>query len=257
MRLPVLLLSVAATATSLAAQPVSETITVQVIEIEATVIDRNGAPVDNLRREDFDVRVGGKAAEVTNFYRVDGGAVAGESRATTDAAAAPAAMPARLIIFIDDLHLAPGSKGRSLGALREYVETSMAPTTKPILIRWNGSMSNMNPAKSKAALLHEIDRIAREPVRSIHAASERMRVMRQADDVIDFPGPQADERAQAAMRVAVQYAEERRREADVTLDALKELVTLLAAYPGRKVVLYVSDGVPLRAGTETGDKTRR
>lgn len=246
MRTLALLVAIAA-AMPLAGQAASEAITVQVVEIEAVVIDGTGAPVENLQRDDFDVRVNGKPAEVTNFHRVERGVAGGGSRATGEAQA----VPSRLIVFIDDLHLLAGSKKRALDALRRYAETSISDATKPILIRWNGSMSSMKPARDKEALLREIARIEREPVRSTRAAAERQRVLRQINDVLDIPGPNADERAQYAMMAAVQYAAERHRDAHVTLEALKELVTLVSSFPERKVLLYVSDGLPLRAGTET------
>jgi VWFA-related protein len=243
----------------LAAQEASETITVQVVEVEAVVIDATGAPVEGLRSEDLEVRVNGKPAEITNFYRIHRGVAQDDVpqdqvRAPGIPAAQP--LPSRLIVFIDDLHLQPGSKKRALDALQSYVRTEMPKTTRPIIVRWNGSRSSFRESKSAETMLAEIEQMKREPVRSVHATADRIRVLRQIDDVIDNPSKYPEALAQMALYTAVQYEKDRHRDATVMLEALEELVTLAAGFPERKVVLFVSDGVPLHAGTETVEYAR-
>src|SRR5688500_1511078 len=82
-----------------AAAQVAETLEVNVTELEAVVLDKSGKPVEGLTREDFEVRVGGKPVELTNFFAVRKGVtVEEESSAAT-------ALPTRLFIFIDERHL--------------------------------------------------------------------------------------------------------------------------------------------------------
>jgi hypothetical protein len=60
-----------------AAAQITESIEVHVLEIEATVLDRGGKPVEGLAASDFDVRVDGKLVPVTNFFMVKRGVVGG------------------------------------------------------------------------------------------------------------------------------------------------------------------------------------
>jgi hypothetical protein len=46
------------------------------------------------------------------------------------------------------------------------------------------------------------------------------------------------------------YAESVRSDLNFTIDAMREMVSSLAGLPGRKAILYVSDGVPLIAGED-------
>ena len=80
---------------SLAAQT-TETIDVRVMEIDAVVVDRKGNLVNGLTRDDFEVYVGGKRRQPSNFYAVreslvvteqDGSGV--EQPATASAQTAP------------------------------------------------------------------------------------------------------------------------------------------------------------------------
>ena len=48
----------------------TETVEVRVLEIEATVVDRNQNIIGDLTRDDFTVAIGGQPAEITNFAAV-------------------------------------------------------------------------------------------------------------------------------------------------------------------------------------------
>ena len=49
----------------------SETIDVNVVEVDVVVLDAQGNPVPGLRASDFDLRVGGHRRAITNFYPVN------------------------------------------------------------------------------------------------------------------------------------------------------------------------------------------
>jgi hypothetical protein len=53
-----------------------------------------------------------------------------------------------------------------------------------------------------------------------------------------------------ALMWAESYAESTRNDLHFTIDALREIVTSLAGLPGRKAILYVSDGIPMIAGED-------
>ena len=62
--------------------PTSETIDVNVVEVDVVVLDAQGKPVPGLERKDFDLRVGGRKRTITNFYAVNR-RPEGQSAATT------------------------------------------------------------------------------------------------------------------------------------------------------------------------------
>src|SRR5688572_5806803 len=146
---------------------IAESIEVHLLEIEATVVDRGGKPVEGLTAADFDVRVEGKRVPVTNFYLVKRGAIVEERTAGSQPAAVsqtPDIIPTRLVLFVDDVHLHQRTKKRAIEALHTFVEKTMDDATTAMLVRWNGSLTIVVPAtKDRAALLKAIDAMATEP----------------------------------------------------------------------------------------------
>src|SRR5437764_13154931 len=87
----------------------SETISVNVVEVDVVVLDSQGKPVSGLRPSDFDLRVGGHKRTITNFYEVNRRAE--EARAA--AGAAPVSRRDYVVLFIDDVHLNQHEKKRA------------------------------------------------------------------------------------------------------------------------------------------------
>lgn len=240
-----------------AAQTASEAITVHILEVEAVVVDRLGAPVTNLTADDFEVRINGAPAPVVNFYSVRRGAIQESAPSSQTTAVAAPPVPSQILIVTDDLHTTAGAKKRALDALQSYVRTAMTANTTATLIRWNGTMSiKAKPTKERETLRRELGSMLREPVRSIAAAGDRRRVLREIEEVFLVAPEQQLPLAEKAMQSAVRYAEERHRDAEMTIEALRELITFAGGLTGRKMVLFVSEGVPLRAGSETLEYAR-
>ena len=218
----------------------SETLEVRVLEIEATVVDRDQRTVEGLRREDFLVTIDGKPAEVTNFSSVSRGV-------TRDADAAQSVVdmpvPTRLIIVVDDFHLHPEPKRRALAALRRYVEETMDAATTATLITWNGALTTRTtPTSRRDILLNAIDASAKEIPRGSMADAER----RQLESVRRQIGA-----GPTYTRMVENYAESQAEDVDRTVSALEDIIDQVAAtIDGRKIVLFVSEGVPVHPGSE-------
>jgi VWFA-related protein len=240
--------------------PVGEEVEVHVLEIEAVVLDRNGKTITGLGRGDFEVRIGGKPAEITNFYAVDRGRIV-EARPIAGAApdAPPQQMPTQLMVVIDDLHLHQRTRNRALTALKRYVETAMSDSTMVTVARWNGIMRTiMKPTNDRPTLLRLIGDIEREPAAMPRTDSERRQVIRKIDDVILHPIPNMqDAQASQALAAATSYTVARTREAEDTINALGDLITIMSGLEGRKVLLYVSEALPQQPGVEVLEYARQ
>jgi VWFA-related protein len=237
----------------------AEAVEVHVLEIEAVVLDRQGRPVRGLTRNDFEVLIDRRPAAITNFYAVDKGHIV-ESRAAAEASPETPAqrMPTQLMVVIDDLHLHQSTRSRALSALRNYVETSMSDSTSVTLARWNGIMRTiMKPSSDRTTLLRVIDNIAREPASMPRTDSERRQVIRKIDDVVLHPIPNMqDAQASQALAAATAYTVARTREAEDTINALGDLITIMSGLDGRKVLLYVSEALPQQPGVEVLEYAR-
>lgn len=227
----------------LAAQ-VTESIEVHVLEIEVSVLDRAGKPVEGLTAADFEVRVNRKSTEITNFYLVKRGAIVDDTvgaAGSQPAEAPPQIIPTRLVLFIDDMHLHQRSKKRAVESLRNFVEKTMDDATTAMLVRWNGSLSVVVPAtKDRPRLLAAIDAMTTEPALQRRVDSQRLLLQQMAETV--------DPQIMRMQRLA--YAESQARDTRQTLDALREVTRAASGLEGRKMLLHVSEGLPLFAGWE-------
>ena len=244
---------------SLSAQTLSETYEVHVLEVEAVVLDRAGKPVRGLTRADFDIRIDGQPADITNFYAIDRGEIVDDRPDTGAANDSVQRMPTRLVVVFDDVHLRQAARKRALNALKSYVQSSMDERTTVMIIRWNGAMKTRVESSGDAhALLRAIGQMERETSLMRHADSDRRQVLRQIDDVILHPVPfYQDVQASNALRNAVRFVEERTREAADTMNALSNLITLLSGLEGRKNLLYISEALPQQPGVEVLDYARK
>jgi VWFA-related protein len=146
-RCAALSLLVAACAQTVAAQtrqprsPDDEVIRVnaEIVQTDVTVVDKRGRFVDDLRPEQFELKVDGRAVPLSFFERVRAGGADEESKlnaargvkATTaahDKAPLPQAQGRGRVIFffVDDLHLAADSLARVRKSLIRFVEEQMA-----------------------------------------------------------------------------------------------------------------------------------
>jgi len=236
-----------------------ESIEVRVLELEVSVLDREGKAVEGLTRDDFVVRVGKREVPVANFFAVRKGIVVTEAQSETQGEAqTPVAeetsIPTSLVIFIDDLHLSQHSHARAVAALRRYVSNTIGHDTTATLLRYNRTLDvRIRPTERAGAILRELDQLSLMPATD-DIARERRLLIRDIDDVLiayrnegrTLGGETPDT---LLMRIE-RYAENRSADVDHTLRAIERAIELASAFSGRKVLLYVSDGLPQVPGLE-------
>lgn len=256
----VTVLAVTLMATGLFAQ---EAIEVHVLELEAVVLDRNGKPIDDLTRDDFEVLLDGKPAEVTNFYAVRRGEVVDEKREREFADTAgtryePASAKSRLIVIFDEMHLAPAGRTRAVAALRKYLSTSLTPGMSATILRYDGMISVAAKTTSdREELLRGLEQLEKSTATdALRNRTERERLMRTIDEIAAGGGRQdlnRVTRAEMALRDVELYAVRQAAVSERTLAAVSDLLAMAAGLEGRKVVLYVSEGIPMQPGIELFD----
>src|SRR3954454_9606857 len=107
-------------ASALSAQ-VTESIDVRVVNVDVTVMSRQG-PVRGLTRDDFEIREDGKVQTITNFYTSDetrGTVAAARPAAASSPAAAPAQAPderfrRKVLVLVDNHHTTRRSRDTAL-----------------------------------------------------------------------------------------------------------------------------------------------
>jgi VWFA-related protein len=232
-----------------------ETVDVRVLELDVVAVDRNGHPADGLTRADFDVQIGNRRAEVSNFYAVKRGALVDEqsSGARPSTIAPETRMPVSLVILIDDTRLTVRGKQRAMEALREYIKENVGTNTTAMLARFNGSLDvRTRPTERPGMLLAELDRMAEEPGQ--FSESERRGTIKEVDDALTgVTSSTRAHRLEQAWQQVVLYAERESHIIERSIDGIRAAIRLAAAFDGRKSVLYVSEGLPMMAGADLFD----
>src|SRR5437867_4089119 len=111
-----------------AAQPLTQSIDVTVVNVDVVVTAPDGSPARGLTRDDFQIFEDGKAQPITNFYAVERHEAAPAS-AVAPAPAAEAAAPAsddprfrrKVLLLIDNAHISKHARDVALDGLERFI----------------------------------------------------------------------------------------------------------------------------------------
>jgi VWFA-related protein len=153
-------------AAALAQQPtptapvfVSE-VTVNNITVDVKVVDAQGVPVPDLKREDFRILEDGKGQAITNFLAVIGGQVA----ASPDGTVVGQPAPRQVVVFFDLYQLIEPDKRLVLDSLREQISVGLPPAETMAIVSFDGSLRvHAPPTSSREKLLEALKAVERLP----------------------------------------------------------------------------------------------
>ncbi|MEM9597508.1 MAG: VWA domain-containing protein [Acidobacteriota bacterium] len=242
-----------------------EVVSVHVVNVDVRVTDRDGRPVRGLVAEDFTLREDGEAVDITYFSEVPPrpGAPAAEAPAdgasdgeTEDDADVPSAL---LVFVIDDTAVEPRNRQRALEQVRDALDRGFDPYTAVTVAVIDGGLKILaQPTGDVSQLRAALDRIAEAPPQGIVRQRERDAELREV--LSDVGGilrevrsgvtePEEGVRRLNALVQRVQIESGRRRDENLdSLAALGGLVEALQPMPGRKAIVYLSQGLALRPG---------
>jgi VWFA-related protein len=259
----------AAEADAPAREGFGETVSVEIVNVEVWVADRQGRPVTGLTREDFELLEDGEPVEITNFAAYDAPAPAAEPLAAEAPGEAPTApgegdeSRLHLAILVDDWNLRPEDRARVLDDLREFLASELHADDRVMLAVHDSAIQLVQPfTTDPRALARAIDRIDRGAAAGVALRNERRaalegirqgfetaahmatRAATEEPCVSGFPDMENAARAYAA---AVEGHAKR------SAGALASVSQMLSGVPGRKVLLYIGNGLDQRAGAELFD----
>jgi VWFA-related protein len=230
-----------------------ENVEVNVVNLDVYVTGRDGQPLTGLTRQDFEILEDGRPVTVSNFYAVRDGRPADAAPAALpvpgapapalldDDAGAPEDQQLHLIVFVDNLFLGPSSRNRTLREVQHFLQ-GIGPDARVMLVSFERSVTIRQAFTTDPRLVGR----ALEGVLELAAlGSSRETDRRQVLDRVLQSRDLAD--AHAAIEF---WAEATENDVHNSIRALKNLVATLSGLPGRKALLYISDGIPMTAGEE-------
>jgi VWFA-related protein len=229
----------------------------ELVQVDAVVTDKDGRYVTDLGQEDFEIVEDGKTRPITNFRYVTllpaaPGAAPGRPRGPEGPPPVrPGAAGATMAIVVDDLSLTFESTSRTRKLLYDFVNERLAAGELLAVLHTGGGMANLQQFTSDPRLLRAaIDglpfnlagRGLTEPVGSRDAIIADSR----GADVSNTPRTGPD--GAARQRELEEFVSGMMRERQVgvslsALTALERVVEGLERLPGRKSLLFLSEGM--------------
>lgn len=271
-----------------AQEPVSdffETVEVNVVTLEVFVTDKRGKPVTGLTVDDFEVFDNGDPVDISYFLAVEGqNTVPASPGDATDAstvsdvstvsapniaeASAPrqSVVPSReanaealtVVLFVDAANIQEHNRDRVLDKLREspWFQDGNRDRVMVVAHRGSGAVDVVQHlTDDPKALAGALESLTTIPTGGSRVLGEFISLSRNMLDLTREEGSinggfsQGNDAEPALIEASIQeYSERRFGELRNTVRALESFVDSLAGLQGRKALVYVSDGLPLRPG---------
>ena len=240
-------------------------IEVTVANLVVYVTDKKGRAITDLTKDDFEVYQDGARKQISNFKLYTDEVIRHQLAAAdellapgatpTPSAEAPAGpIPVHLVHYIDNENLNPLDRNRVLRQTREFVRTSLHPPAQMMVVAYQRSFEVLQEFTSEP---HQVLAAMRSVGRYTGGRSERETTHREIVDEIkrieqenrasgtNSAGQGLGSQWNEVYRLINNYAMETANDLLFTLDNLRQIITSLSGLPGKKGVIYVSNGLPM------------
>ncbi len=231
-----------AAATPPAAAVMTETVDVEIVNIDVHVTDRQGAPITGLARTDFQVFENGERVDPVNFYEL----VREDPEATT---------PIWVVLYFDLHNLLSANRDGAIDELEQGLPVVLEDSRVRVMVashddrpevihgftrNWASIRGALASLRNRTTIGDQRDGLRQSAQLSVSDAFHRMR----STDRLDRQNAGlALDGLLGQMRT---YAREVYNDAESSFEALGDFVRTLAWLDGRKAVVFVSDGIAER-----------
>jgi VWFA-related protein len=230
--------------------PVTEAVQVHVVNVDVVATGKDGKPVLDLNPDEFELYEDGHLVGLTNFLAPE---KAPQSGAVTEASSPPQIAPISeeaqqrtLIVFVDDLNLTRLTRTLVLERLGRFMDEQLSNGYREVLLAFDMSLRHLTPITSDGSAVASGVKSLRKRVNEGQMIRiQRDRLLADLGGGAAVGGGRMQDVARqglvddSAMFQLEQYNLERR-----LLDSLLEVVDSFSGMPGRKALLFVSEGIP-------------
>ena len=257
-----------------------ERVDINVINVEAFVTDKSGNSVDDLTVDDFEVYEDGKLVELTNFFQNDRVAPVNEqfdrdrqmvSEGRRGGQSTPAVTPREvpedqrlnLVVYVDLYHLRPANRTKVMKQLGGFLEDRIHQGDRVMMIAHQRTLQLIHPfTQDIGQVVQGIERVAKMATNGQMADAERRRVRNslfEGRGAEPTPGQLLPPGGSAVDPGVIQtnvienirlFVQQQRLETENSMKALETVLRSLGGLPGRRALLYVSDGLEKQPGSD-------
>ena len=238
-----------------------EVVDVNLVNVDVYVRDGKGEPVTGLSGEDFVLLQDGERVKISHFAEVT------EEIVTTRFAASPPALtptptpvepseirirPVWMILYIDNENLHPNSRTRVLRRVRQFVTETLKPPVQMMVVANQGGLKVLqdftdDPRAVNGALRGAgkyaggwLDRKSRR--------TELIEEMRDVQTSTSTQNQNSDNGPMGMYARVMAHAREENNALTFSLNALRQAIDALSGLRGRKMIIYVSNGLAMTPG---------
>jgi VWFA-related protein len=235
-----------------------EQVAVDIVNVEVYVTDKSGEPVSGLTIEDFEITEDDRPVEILNFYHVSEGRPVVEYEPTEEAAevAEPATLEypdslepripdsqrLHLIIYVDNSSIHPLNRNRAFARLRDFLSAHVDSGDQVMVASFDRSLHVRQPFTESAttvnSVLLDLEKLTGLGNEREAERSDALKEIYETDSL------------HTAKFRAKQFADAQFNQVSFALDALRDMIDSLGAIPGRKMLVHLSDGVPMVPGQD-------
>ncbi len=239
------------------------------VQTDAMVFDKKGQFVEGLKPEQFELKVNGQSIPISFLELVTTGSAEEETQlqaARRAQTAVPGVKPPTTItppagrsifVFVDDLHLAPESFSRARKTLLNMIEKEITPNDRAVITAASGQLGPQKLTTDKAALKATVDKLGprhgnklsleRPPMSEFAAVAINRGDQTTLDyyvvQIVKFePGSTREYAEQAVKARARGIIDQGSVVTNATLTGLESFIREITPVPGRKLLLFLSDG---------------
>ncbi len=225
----------------------------QVTEVDVVVTDKKNRKVSGLNRDDFELYVDGEPIEITNFFESSIFEPIGEGkRVHSPQGAAPGTTNGgqlTVVLYLDELNLYPPHRRRLLRRMETAVEPWQAMDANFMLARFGNRLRIVvPPTRDLGAILHALSVVPKGMGRAVQHRTARRRAVGQMLSSNEVSQRPCVDNWGHLVAIGRAYADQEASRVAVAADGLSDLVTTLAGLPGKKALVLLSDGLPMRPG---------
>jgi VWFA-related protein len=244
--------------------PFSGEVDVTVVNVNVYVTDKEGNAVTDLTAADFTISQDGAARPISNFslfteevYRsffkpddLPPGLAATPAAPEPEGLSRDSFRPVYVVLYFDNDNSRALDRNRLITQLRTFIRENLRPPVEMMVVSYDKKFEVLQPFTSDEREIYDALREVRAMVGGrTEIDNTRKDIVRQFSESqrssqVD-PGDMS--RSHGAM---IGFAEEEASALQFTLGALRDTLTMLSGLPGKKVVVYVSNGLPMIAGLD-------
>lgn len=235
---------------------------VNVVNVDVYVTDKKGQRVEGLTKDDFELLVDKRPVAITNFFARNKTLKSREQVELLDAkpeptitletvddeptyrrgAPLPEEQQLHMVIYIDNFNIRPRNRNRLMRYVRNMLGQRTEPEDRIMVVTYDRGLQVHQDFTNDTRLVFDSLRDVEEMMGHADDGADARRTI--LNDIYDNK-----ERWEVSGLVN-QYVETTYREVQDSAKALKSFIESMAGLPGRKAILYVSDGIAMRAGED-------